>query len=94
MDTLGDVWTHTDAVVLATVLAEREGTGRGPIFEGEPLVWWSITVRNDRTLWQKQGAPVPPETFETGGGGLLEAASASAAPNPAVSNGRRPASSS
>jgi hypothetical protein len=69
MDTLADVRAHTDAVVLATILAERESReGRGGIYEGEPLIGRQVTVRIDRTLWQKQGAPVPPDTFEIGGG--------------------------
>jgi hypothetical protein len=67
MEAVSDVRAQTDAVVLATVLEEREG-GSGGVYEGEQLIGRLVTVRTDRVFWQKEGAPVPPETFDVGGG--------------------------
>ncbi len=68
MDTLDDVRTHADAIVLATVLSEAPHESREAFYGEEGLVGRRITIRIDRSLWQKENAPSPPRTFDTAGG--------------------------
>lgn len=68
METMGDVGAHADAVVLATVLSEEELGDPEVVERGEGLVGRRITLRLDRTLWQKRNVLSPPKTFDTAGG--------------------------
>jgi hypothetical protein len=67
--TPAEVREHAEAVVLATVLAEGDRESlENHEEEGGRSISRRITIRIDRTLWQKEGAAIPPETFDSPGG--------------------------
>lgn len=64
MDTLADWTAHADRVVVAAVVAEREGPGnRASERRGEGPVTRLVTLRIERTLWRRAGAAAPDRTL-------------------------------
>lgn len=63
-ETVSDLISYADAVVVATVTAEREGSSDVDPGDGNRYIGRVLTFRVDHRVWSAKGAPQPGADFE------------------------------
>ena len=63
-NTVSDLVSYADSVVIATVVDEREGASDVDPGDGSRYISRVLTFRVDDRVWQAQGAPQPGADFE------------------------------